>query len=102
MDFNDSITDLARQSGIAVTSADVSGGQASIEETLVKRALVHTDEPFTVFLLVTLRAEPGASFLRAVHRLRLQQPARSLKSVILFPEGYVPSGVLYVHISMIM
>lgn len=87
VDFKDGITDLARQSGIAVTSADISGGQASIEDTLVQRALVHTTGPFTVFLFIALRAEVGALFLRAVHRLRLQQPERSLKSVILFPEG---------------
>ena len=87
VEFKDGITDLARQSGIAVTSADISGGQASIEETLVQRALVHTTGPFTVFLFIALRAEVGALFLRAVHRLRLQQPGRSLKSVILFPEA---------------
>ena len=84
MGYKDDITDVARQSGINITSGDISKGQAAIEDTLVRQAGIRTTEPFTVFLLLTLNSAHVASFARAMHRLGLQ---RKRKSVIFFPEA---------------
>ena len=82
--YKDGITDVARQSGINITSGDISKGQTAIEDTLVRHAGIRTKEPFTVFLLLSLNSAQVASFARAMHRLGLQ---RKRKSVVFFPES---------------
>ena len=82
--YKNGVADSAQQMGITLTSADISGGQASIEHTLEHQAQIRSAEPFSVFLLISLTSAQVASFARAMHRQGLQQQR---KTVVFFPEG---------------